>query len=140
MTTFERHLGLRAGPFRLALPIVAVRQILDTGGGGSPTDPRALGVMPVPLATVLGVEPSAKRPALLLFDGDPGPVLLSACSLDGVLEGREVAPLPRTVATRWPGLVLGTLKHKGLVLVLDPQVLVGLVEVWQARRPAEVVP
>ena len=132
----ERYLGMVAGPFRLALPIVAVRQILDAGDGSAPTDPRALGVEPVPLANVLGAKPQGSRSALLLFDGHPGPVLLTVDRLLGVLEPHQVMPLPKTVATRWPGLVQGTLRHDGLVLILHPQVLIGLVEVWRAESPA----
>lgn len=133
----ERYLGLVAGPFRVALPIVAVRQILDVGGGTAPTDPRALGVEPIALASVLGAAPQRERQALLLFDGHPGPVLLTADELLGVLEPSNVSPLPATVATRWPGLVRGTLRHEGLVLILDPQVMVGVVEVWRADRADE---
>jgi hypothetical protein len=133
----ERYLGLVAGPFRVALPIVAVRQILDVGGGTAPTDPRALGVEPIALASVLGAQQRRERQALLLFDGHPGPVLLTADELLGVLEPRALSGLPATVATRWPGLVRGTLRHKGLVLILDPQVLVGLVEVWRADNAKE---
>lgn len=131
----ERFLGLIAGPYHVGLPIGAVRQILDAGGGGAPTDPRALGVEPIPLARLLGAEPRSDRPALLLFDGHPGPLLLSSCSLTGVLEPDGIIPLPATVATRWPGLVRGTVRQKGLVLLLDPQVLVGLVEAWQMEAP-----
>ena len=129
----ERYLGLEAGPFRVALPLVAVRQILDAGGGSAPTDPRALGVEPTELAAVLGAPQEEGRRALLLFDGHPGPVLLAVDRLLGVLEPRGVTALPRTVATRWPGLIEGTLRHEGLVLILDPQVLVGLVEAWRAE-------
>ena len=126
----ERYLGVRAGPFRLALPLGTVRQILDVGGeqGQAPTDPRALGVLPVSLARLLGAEPAARRPALLLFDGHTGPVLLSTCVLGNVIDAETPKPLPRTVACRWPGLIRGVIDDDGLRLVLDPRVLMGLVE------------
>jgi hypothetical protein len=128
----DRYLGVDAGPFRLALPLETVRQILDVGGeqASAPTDPRALGVEPLSLATLLGAAPSDRRPALLLFDGHSGPVLLSTCLLGRVFEGAAPRPLPRTVACRWPGLVKGVVDESAgsLRLVLDPRVLMGLVE------------
>ena len=126
----QRYLGVRAGPFRLALPLEAVRQILDIGGeqASAPSDPRALGVLPLSLARLLGSEPVARRPALLLFDGLSGPVLLSTCVLGGVVDADAPRALPRTVACRWPGLIRGVLEDDGLRLVIDPRVLMGLVE------------
>jgi hypothetical protein len=126
----QRYLGVRAGPFRLALPLEAVRQILDVGGeqASAPSDPRALGVRPLSLARLLGDEPVARRPALLLFDGLSGPVLLSTCVLGSVLDTAPPRPLPRTVACKWPGLIRGVLVDDGLRLVLDTRVLMGLVE------------
>lgn len=131
----QRYLAVRAGPFRLALPLEAVRQILDVGGAqaSAPSDPRALGVAPLSLARLLGSEPGPHRPALLLFDGLSGPALLSTCVLGNVIDADAPRPLPRTVACRWPGLVRGVLEDEprtkgGLRLVLDPRVLMGLVE------------
>ena len=132
----ERLLALRAGPFRLGLPLVGVRQILDAGGekGGASHDPRALGVEPVPLASVLGAMPETLHPALLLFDGHGGPVLLSTCALEGVVEAEDVRPLPETVLIRWPGLFSGTGRDAhGLILLTDPQVLIGVVESYSSR-------
>jgi hypothetical protein len=127
----ERYLALTAGPFPIALPLSAVRQILDVGGdqAEAPLDPRALGVQPISLARLLGAEPLPKRPALLLFDGHIGPVLLSACTMSGVLDGTPPRPLPRTVACRWPGLVRGLVDDGARPrLALDTRVLMGLVE------------
>jgi hypothetical protein len=139
----ERYLGVGAGPFRLALPLETVRQILDVGGAQAvaPADPRALGVEPISLARLLGAAPSALRPALLLFDGHTGPALLSTCLLGGVIDADEPPrPLPRTVACRWPGLIRGVIEddvdHLGLRLVLDPRVLMGLVEAHDAAPRA----
>ena len=128
-----RYLGVLAGPFRLALPLGTVRQILDVGGAQAeaPSDPRALGVLPLSLARLLGAEPAARRPALLLFDGHTGPVLLSTCVLGNVIDAPAPTPLPRTVACRWPGLIEGVIDDAGLRLVLDPRVLMGLVEAAQ---------
>lgn len=135
-----RLVALTAGPFHIALPIPSIRQILDMGGASrlAPTDPRALGVEPISLARVLGAEPLTDAPALLLFDGHTGPVLLSVCRLEGVFEAAEVRPLPPTVATRWPDLVTGTTRspHGGaLLLVLDPRVLMGVVEARLVEAP-----
>ena len=134
----ERFLGVLAGPFRLALPLETVRQILDVGGATAeaseraPTDPRALGVQPLSLAELLGAAPADRRPALLLFDGHTGPVLLSTCVLGAVIDAPTPTPLPRTVACRWPGLIQGVIDDGGqLRLVLDPRVLMGLVEAAQ---------
>lgn len=129
-----RFIALTAGPFKVALPLVSVRQLLDTGGERSlaPLDPRALGVAPISLARLLGASPCTERPALLLFDGHTGPVLLTACVLGGIFEPKEgeIRPLPPSVAVRWPDLIRGTLRHEGaLWLVLDPHVLMGVVEV-----------
>ncbi|MBI1944794.1 MAG: hypothetical protein HYS27_03810 [Deltaproteobacteria bacterium] len=132
MSDTERYLGVSAGPFSLALPLLTVRQILDVGGASSmaPSDPRALGVEPISLARLLDKPAQPGRPGLLLFDGHIGPVLLSVCALSGVFDAPAPQPLPRTVACRWPGLVRGVLSHPEgkLRLVLDPRVLMGLVE------------
>lgn len=136
----ERLLALVAGTFRLAVPLTFVRQILDAGGGhGDPAlDPRALGVEPVSLAVVLGDAPRGSRPALLLVDGVSGPLLLACCAIDGVLDIDAVTPLPNTVLTRWPGLLRGTITRQddgsgALVLVVDPETLVGVIEAEQRR-------
>lgn len=125
----ERSLGVDAGPFRLALPLSSVRQILDVGVGDAPLDPRSLGVEPIALATLLGASPTSTRPAVLLFDGTDAPVVLTCCRLRGVIDSPPPRPLPRTVACRWPGLLRGTLMYDGaLTLALDARVLMGLVE------------
>lgn len=128
-----RFLAVDAGPFCLALPLGAVRQILDVGGehGSAPLDARALGVVPLSLAALLGATPLAVRPALLLFDGLDGPVLLTVCALVGVFDAVEPAALPETVACRWPGLITGIVKHAqsdAPRLALDARFVMGLVE------------
>ncbi len=136
-----RYLGVDAGPFRLALPLSSVRQILDVGDGDAPLDPRALGVTPHSLAELLGELPVSTRPAVLLFDGTDDAVVLTCCALRGVIDAVAAKPLPQTVACRWPGLLGGTLDgppdadgnggeggEGGLILVLDARVLMGLVE------------
>lgn len=125
----ERYLSTDAGPFRLALPLSSVRQILDVGGGDTSLDPRALGVEPISLAELLGASPTSTRPAVLLFDGTADPVVLTCCGLRGVVDADAPRPLPRTVACRWPGLLRGTIDDGGiLALALDARVLMGLVE------------
>lgn len=125
-----RYLAIDAGPFSLALPLSAVRQILDLGGeqATAPTDPRALGVEPLSLARLLGASPRSERQGLLLFDGLVGPVLLAACALRGVFDADPPRPLPETVACRWPGLIAGLVRHQGLRLAIDARFLMGLVE------------
>jgi hypothetical protein len=129
-----RYLRVDAGPYRLALPLPSVRQILDTGGGDAPLDPRAIGVMPHSLAVLLGSRPSSSRPAVLLFDGAKDPVVLLCCALLGVVDGLAPRPLPASVACRYPGLVAGTLDdgNGGLLLVLDAGVLTDLVDQHQS--------
>ena len=125
----QRYLGVDAGPFRLALPLGSVRQILDVGAGDAVLDPRALGVMPHSLAELLGALPTSTRPAVLLFDGTDDPVVLTCCKLRGVIDAPSPRALPQTVACQWPGLLQGTLDDdEGLILVLDARVLMGLVE------------
>ncbi len=125
----QRYFGVDAGPFRLALPLASVRQILDVGAGDAVLDPRALGVMPHSLAELLGEAPTSTRPAVLLFDGTDDPVVLTCCRLRGVIDSAPPRPLPETVVCAWPGLLQGTLDvDGGLVLVLDARVLMGLVE------------
>ena len=137
MAATERYLGVEAGPYSLALPLLTVRQILDVGGASStaPTDPRALGVAPISLAGLLDKPAQGARPGLLLFDGHSGPVLLSVCGVGGVFDAPAPRPLPKTVACRWPGLLRGVLALEAgaLRLVLDPRVLMGLVEAAEAR-------
>lgn len=137
MSGAERYLGVAAGPYALALPLLTVRQILDVGGASStaPTDPRALGVAPISLAALLDKPAQPGRPGLLLFDGHTGPVLLSVCELSGVFDAPPPLPLPGTVSCRWPGLIRGVLANEAnrLRLVLDPRVLMGLVEAAEAR-------
>ncbi len=123
----ERFLLATAGPFRLALPLSSVRQVLDMGA--SSLDPRAYGVAPISLAKLLGKEPVSQTPAVLLFDGTHAPVVLTCCGLRGVVDAKAPAPLPRTVACTWPGLLRGMIHEGGaLTLVLDPAVMMGLVE------------
>jgi hypothetical protein len=131
----SRFLAVEAGPFALALPLGAVRQILDVGGdhATAPSDPRALGVLPISLAELLGAEARRTRPALLLFDGLAGPVLLSTCVLGGVFDADAPRPLPPTVACRWPGLVAGVVVHDGMRLAVDAVFLMGLVEGTQTQ-------
>jgi hypothetical protein len=133
----ERYLGVSAGPYTLALPLLTVRQILDVGGSSAsaPSDPRALGVEPISLARLLDKPAQGVRPGLLLFDGHTGPVLLTVCQVAGVLDAPPPRPLPKTVACRWPGLVRGVIETKegALRLVLDPRVLMGLLEATEAR-------
>ncbi|MCC7109181.1 MAG: hypothetical protein IT382_07835 [Deltaproteobacteria bacterium] len=137
MSDTERYLGVAAGPYSLALPLLTVRQILDVGGSSSmaPTDPRALGVAPISLAGLMDKPPLPGRPGLLLVDGHSGPVLLSVCGVSGVFDAPPPLPLPKTVACRWPGLVRGVLGSAAgqRRLVLDPRVLMGLVEAAEAR-------
>jgi hypothetical protein len=130
-----RFLALRAGPFRVALPLTAVRQILDMGGATAttPLDPRSLGVAPVSLARVLGAEPTSEHPALLLFEGSHGPLLLTADALEGVVDAPAPRPLPSTVSMRFPALVAGTVEHEGLLLAFDPATLVDVVEIRQGE-------
>jgi hypothetical protein len=138
-----RYIGIEAGVFRVALPVTEVRQILDVGGAqrSSPFDPRALGVTPISLAALLGHAESSESPALLLFDGTDGPLVLSACRLFGVFSGPEPNPLPSSVPTRWPGLVRGSVRGEAegyapgveslgeaWYLVLDLNVLFGMLE------------
>lgn len=53
-----------------------------------------------------------------------------------MFEAEKVRPLPRTVAVRWPDLIRGTCRYGGsLVLVLDPRVLMGVVEVRLGKAP-----
>lgn len=126
----QRYLALDAGPFRVSLPLISVRQILDLGGdkGRAPMDPRALGVMPVSLARVLGAEPLQDRPALLLLDGKSGPLLLSVCRLGGVAGVARLEPLPPTVTVRYPRLLQGIIVYEGMRFVLEPDVLAAVVE------------
>lgn len=128
----NRYLALLAGPFRLALPLSIVRQILEVGGDAkgshAPTDPRALGVAPVTVARLLGEEPLSAPPALFLCDGHLGPVLLAPCALLGVFDAGPPVPLPPTVACRWPGLFLGVVFGPEPRLALDPRVFLGLIE------------
>jgi hypothetical protein len=138
--THERVLAVIAGSFRLAVPLTFVRQILDAGGpfGEAPLDPKAIGVEPVSLARVFGDAPRVVRPALLLVDGVSGPLLVAVCAIEGVIDIDGVAPLPATVLTRWPGLLRGTIERAGIVLVIDPETLVGVIEAELQSRVAAV--
>lgn len=132
----ERTLAFVAGRCRLAIPLTSVRQILDAGGATAmaPADPRALGVSPVSLARVLGETPQDSRPALLLFDSHLGPVLLSVCQLNGIVDATERFDVPQTAPLRWPGLVSHAIfdpAAKGLVFVLDTVLLMGVIEAAQ---------
>jgi hypothetical protein len=129
----DRYLGFDAGPFRLAAPLSAVRQILDDTtaatrhardlaevlGAGAPSSP----------SSASGTPTAATAGAVLVFDADDDAVPLRCSTLRGVIDAPAPAPLPQTVACRWPGLLLGTIEDDGaLTLVLDPRVLIGLCE------------
>jgi hypothetical protein len=129
----ERYLGFDAGPFRLAAPLSAVRQILDDT---TPATRHArdmatvLGAGAAPASTASMSAPTAPTAgAVLVFDADDDAVPLRCSTLRGVIDAPKPAPLPQTVACRWPGLLLGTIDDDGaLILVLDPRVLIGLCE------------
>jgi hypothetical protein len=147
----ERFLAVEAGPFRVALALRAVRQILDVGNGDAILDPRALGVTPFSMARLLGADDASARPAVLLLEstsalraGPAEPVVLTCCRLHGVVDAAMPTPLPRTVACRWPGLLRGTIDARGnaggdasgdLLLVLDDVVLMGLIESQPGDAP-----
>jgi hypothetical protein len=138
-TQAERVLVVDAGPYALALPLRCVRQILDLGGAQStaPVDPRALGVTPISLAELLGAEPLTDRPGLLLVDGPTGPVLLMACKTGSVYDASALWPLPQTVVVRFGGLLRGVLLLDRPRLLLDPVILLGLVEAHEPARAIE---
>jgi hypothetical protein len=77
---------------------------------------------------VLGEEPLPGRPALVVFDSSSGGLRLACCRLAGVFRAGDPRPLPPAVLVRWPGLVRGTLRKEGLVMLLDPIVLRALVD------------
>ncbi len=141
-----RFLGIDAGPFRLAVPLSSVRQIVDMGGALSApaaaneaaANEAATNEAPfISLATLLGVAPSStsssSRPAAFRIDGVDG--VVTCCGLRGVIDASEPRPLPQTVACRFPGLLRGTIiDDDALALVVDAAVLAGLIEA--AERPA----
>lgn len=134
MSERARYLTLSAGPFRLALPLHAIKQILDVGGFDQlvPYNPADHGVVPVSLARALGRTPLGGRPAYVLCHRGDTDVVLAACALGDVLDvADKPRPLPATVVCRWPGLMHGIIrdpKDGGLRLVLDSVVLGGLLE------------
>jgi hypothetical protein len=123
----QRFLGFSAGPFRLATPIAAVRQIVEhTDVAGPPA---------IAIAALLGAEPRGPPAALLEFDA-LGAMRWGCCALRGVIDAPPPLPLPATVACRWPGLLAGTIDDgDDLTLVIDPRVLVGLWESTTATTP-----
>jgi hypothetical protein len=136
-----RFLGIDAGPFRLAVPLSSVRQIVDMGGAlSAPAAANEAAANEAPfisLATLLGVAPSltssSSRPAAFRIDGVDG--VVTCCGLRGVIDASEPRPLPQTVACRFPGLLRGTIiDDDALALVVDAAVLAGLIEA--AERPA----
>ncbi len=135
-----RFLGIDAGPFRLAVPLSSVRQIVDMGGALSAPAAANEAAHEAPfisLATLLGVAPSStsssSRPAAFRIDGVDG--VITCCGLRGVIDASEPRPLPQTVACRFPGLLRGTIiDDDALALVVDAAVLAGLIEA--AERPS----
>ncbi|MCP4503768.1 MAG: hypothetical protein GY822_27905 [Deltaproteobacteria bacterium] len=127
----ERYIGMEVGPYRLAFVLTDVRQILEMGGPGAGIDPRALGVTPVSLAAALGQETTTKQPALLLLDGEIGPILCSVCRLRGIRRMAQCFPFPTTAALLWPGLIrnaITTLDDDDLYFVMDKVVLVAIIQ------------
>ena len=84
----------------------------------------------------LGFE-TLGRPAVLVFEAGQRPVRLACCRLSGVFRAGEPVPLPPAVLVRWPGLVRGTLRQTGHIMLLEPPVLQALVDddpdAFQAR-------
>lgn len=134
----ERHLALVAGPFRIALPLVDVRQIVDVGGGDAEPPPAVAEEVKgaVSLAVLFGEAPMPWRPAVVRLDAAGSDLLVSCCRLEGFFDAGPPIPLPKTVAMRWPGLLAGALvrapEEEGaparLYLKVDARVLVGVVE------------
>jgi hypothetical protein len=119
------YLALVAGPLRVALRLAAIRQILDAGSPAPGAEPENA----LSLARLLGEEPLPRRPAILAFEASGGGLLrLSVCQFHGVFRAGDPQPLPPAVLVRWPGLVRGTLRHEGLIPVLDELTLRALID------------
>jgi hypothetical protein len=102
----DRLLSVRAGSFRLALPLAMVRQVLTLGGADGSVDPNTIGVRVVSLAKLLGDAPSPTGKApLLMIDDAHGPLVVAGCELVGVRVVQSVSMLPTALWSQWPGLV-----------------------------------
>lgn len=127
------YLGLGAGPFRVAIPVHSVKEIVHMEG---PFDKTKLQSVPTSLAMLLGQAPQGEAPGYLLFESaQQKDHVLSACKIHGVFTPQKEWALPEQVTLKWPGLVtrclLGTPDRNGelasyLALALD--VLFGIVE------------
>ena len=129
-----RFIEVRAGRYRLALPLIAIRQILDLGGGSGADDPKRLGLVATSLADALEETQKASNPALLLFEGQMGPQVISVCGLGKIFHVEQILPIPRTVRTRWPELLRGVIRHQAeddghrFWVAIDPAVMISIVE------------
>jgi chemotaxis signal transduction protein len=130
-----RLVSVDAGHFRLALPVAQVQQIVGRQPKGMPD--LAIGeeapersLPEVNLAEVLRSTPLREKPASLVILGPRGPILAEVCNLHRFLEVREksIRELPKTVATRWPGLVRGVVRHDQPHVLLDGNVLGALMQ------------
>jgi len=98
--TEPSYLGLSAGPFRVALPVREVSQILHLGG---PLDHKNFKTVPVSLPILLGHPQRKEHPAYLRFEGAGRNYVLSTCAIHGVFipsQRLAVKSLPQ----KWPGL------------------------------------
>ena len=94
------YLGLLAGPFRVALPVKEVKQILHMEG---PFDKASLDAVPISLPMLLGHPPKEKDPAYLLFEGAQSDYILSTCEVHGVFVPTQKLAV-KAVPQKWPGL------------------------------------
>ena len=125
--------GLQAGPFRAAIPVRSIKEIVHMEG---PFDEGQLPQVPVSLATLLGQSPLHKSPGYLLFESaHQKDHILSTCEIHGVFTPKKEWPLPESLSLKWPGLVTRCLQgtpdrnaKAGSYLALALDVLFGIVE------------
>ena len=122
------YLAFAAGPLRVALPLFAVRQILDAGDANIQAQTSEPALPALNLARLLGEDALTSRPAVVIFESGGVAVRLACCRLLGVFHAATVTALPPAVLVRWPGLVKGLLRYDGLIMLVDPMILRALID------------
>ena len=136
----DRFIQFRAAEYHLALPVVGVQSILSLTGGpptallsGSEMNSASLEPrQPVSLSRLLGARSiPTDEPSRFTLVGQRDTTELCCCAIEGGVSTGRLEPLPSPAEPAWPGLIRGLLQMSDRwVLVLEPAILLGVMEGW----------
>lgn len=140
----DRFIRIRAAGYHLALPVVGIQSILRLSAETPDVSvvenqPNSVVLQPrqsISLARLLGAAHVPNHePSRFTLVGQRDSTELRCCAIDGNVTEGQLEPLPKSVETTWPGLIRGLLLlDKRWILVLEPAILLGVMEGWLASK------